>query len=325
MKDNKDEENENKIMNFLDISSRLVIKNIPDNLSDTKLIEIIKKNFEDHVKKDILICKLEKKYSMKGRNKICYITVDNLETRNKVYEFFSTFELVDPRGIKQKLSVNDAIYQSRTKSIDDPICNTIDSCEHFLKFKEYFSNERFVDFKNDESKFCDNLFDGETVTNNNNVSKENKNNLIPSKMIIIKKDNNNVQNDIINNEVQENQIENIIVDNNNNNNKNRYGNNKIRNYNNNYYDKGNYKDNYYNNKKDKYYNNDYNNNYENHNNKKDNYHNYDYNNNYEPHNKKDNYHNNDYNNNYNNNYDYNYYGKYNNYNKKNGYRNKGYK
>ena len=61
MKDNKDEENENKIINFLDISSRLVIKNIPDNLSDTKLIEIIKKNFEEHVKNDILICKLEKK------------------------------------------------------------------------------------------------------------------------------------------------------------------------------------------------------------------------------------------------------------------------
>ena len=39
---------------------------------------------------------------MKKRNKICYITVDNLETRNKVYEFFSSFELVDPRGFKQK-------------------------------------------------------------------------------------------------------------------------------------------------------------------------------------------------------------------------------
>ena len=298
MKDNKDEENENKIINFLDISSRLVIKNIPDNLSDTKLIEIIKKNFEEHVKNDILICKLEKKYSMKGRNKICFITVDNLETRNKVYEFFSTFELVDPRGIKQKLAVNDAIYQSRTKPIDDPICNTIDSCEHFLKFKEYFSNEKFVDFKNDESKFCDNLFDEEKLTNNNNSSKENKNNSTPSKMIIIKKDSNNISNDKINNEIQENQIENIIVENNDN--RNRYGNNKVRNYNNSYYEKGKYKDNYYNNKKDNYYN--------------------DYNYNYEPHNKKDNYYND-----YNNNYDYNCYGKYNNYNKKNGYRNKGYK
>ena len=311
MKDNKDEDIENINTNFIDISSRLVIKNIPHNLSDTKLIEIIKKNFEDHVKNDILICKLEKKYSMKGRNKLCYITVDNLETRNKVYEFFSTFELIDPRGIKQKLTVNDAIYQSKTKPIDDPICNTIDSCEHFLKFKEYFSNEKFVDFKNDESKFCDNLFDGITLTNNYS-SKEKKNNSNPSKMIIIKKDSNNVSNDIKNNEVQENQIENIIVENNNN--RNRYGNNKIRNYNNNYYDKGKNKDNYYNNKKDNYYN-DYNN-YENQNNKKDNYYN-DYNNNYEHYNnKKDNYYS-DYNNNY--------YGKYNNYNRKNGYRNKGYK
>ena len=247
MKDNKDEENENKIINFLDISSRLVIKNIPDNLSDTKLIEIIKKNFEEHVKNDILICKLEKKYSMKGRNKICFITVDNLKTRNDIFEFFSTFELVDPRGIKQKLTVNDAIYQSRTKPIDDPICNTIDSCEHFLKFKEYFSNEKFVDFKNDESKFCDNLLDEEKLTNNNNSSKENKNNSTPSKMIIIKKDSNNISNDKINNEIQENQIENIIVENNDN--RNRYGKNKVRNYNKSYYDKGKYKDNYYNNSK----------------------------------------------------------------------------
>ena len=100
MKENKEDDNIIKTMDFSEISSRLVIKNIPESLSDNKLIEILKKNFEGHIKNDILICKLVKKYSMKKRNKMCYITIDNLETRNKVYDFFSSFELVDPRGFK---------------------------------------------------------------------------------------------------------------------------------------------------------------------------------------------------------------------------------
>ena len=73
---------------------------------------------------------------MKKRNKMCYITVDNLETRNKVYEFFSSFELVEPRGFKQKLTINDAIYQFRRKGINDPLYNTNDSWDHFWKFNE---------------------------------------------------------------------------------------------------------------------------------------------------------------------------------------------
>ena len=307
MKENKEDNNINKSLDFLEISSRLVIKNIPESLSDTKIIEILKKNFEEQIKNDILIYKQEKKYSMKKRNKICYITVNNLEIRNKVYEFFSTFELVDPRGIKQKLTVNDAIYQSRQKGIDDPINNTIDTCEHFLKFKEYFSKEKLVDFKNEENNFCDNLYDGvdfKISLNENKNQNNNNKNTSPSKMKIIKKENNN----IISQVEEKNEIEEINNDNDitveNNNNRNRYPNNKVRN-NNNYYDKTKYKDNQYNNnKKDNYYN-DYN--YDSYKNKKDYYNDY---NNYDGHN----------------NYDKNYYGKYNNnYNKKNGYRNKGYK
>ena len=174
MKENKEDDNIIKTMDFSEISSRLVIKNIPESLSDNKLIEILKKNFEGHIKNDILICKLVKKYSMKKRNKICYITVDNLETRNKVYEFFSSFELVDPRGFKQKLTINDAIYQFRQKGIDDPLNNTIDSCEHFLKFKEFFSKEKIVEFKYEENNFCDHLFDGVDLNNSLNENKSKK-------------------------------------------------------------------------------------------------------------------------------------------------------
>ena len=299
MKENKEDDNMIKTMDFSEISSRLVIKNIPESLSDNKLIEILKKNFEGHIKNDILICKLVKKYSMKKRNKICYITVDNLETRNKVYEFFSSFELVDPRGFKQKLTINDAIYQFRQKGIDDPLNNTIDSCEHFLKFKEYFSKEKIVEFKYEENNFCDHLFDGVDLNNSLNENKSKKiNNINPSKMIIIKKEINNNHSDKIN------ENEEINIDNNeiheNNNNRSRYTNNKIRNHNNSYYEKGKNKDNYYN--SNNYYN-DYN--YDSYKNKKDYYN--DYKNNYEGYN----------------NYDNNYYGK--SYNKKNGYRNKGYK
>ena len=105
---------------------------------------------------------------MKKRNKICYITVDNLETRNKVYEFFSSFEF------KQKLTINDAIYQFRQKGIDDPLNNTIDSCEHFLKFKEYFSKEKIVEFKYEENNFCEHLFDGVDLNNSLNENKSKK-------------------------------------------------------------------------------------------------------------------------------------------------------
>ena len=277
IQNNQDTKEINNINNLdiKDIPSRLVIKNIPHSLSDNQIKDILKKNFEDRIKDDILICKLEKKYSLKKRNKICFITVDNLKTRNDIFEFFSTFELIDPKGIKQKLTVNDCLYQSKIKAENDPIENTIDSCEHFLKFKEYFSKEKLVEFKNEENKFCDNLYEG--ISNNSNS--ENKNSLSslsnnsPMKMIIIKKndvpnlnlskeENNSNSNNYSYNTYNDNQIE-IIDDNRNNNNNNYYnkGYGKYRN-NNSYYDnkgKGKFKDNngYYNNRKsNNYYDND---------------------------------------------------------------------
>ena len=276
IQNNQDTKEINNINNLdiKDIPSRLVIKNIPHSLSDNQIKDILKKNFEDRIKDDILICKLEKKYSLKKRNKICFITVDNLKTRNDIFEFFSTFELIDPKGIKQKLTVNDCLYQSKIKAENDPIENTIDSCEHFLKFKEYFSKEKLVEFKNEENKFCDNLYEG--ISNNSNS--ENKNSLSslsnnsPMKMIIIKKndvpnlnlskeENNSNSNNYSYNTYNDNQIE--IIDDNRNNNNNYYnkGYGKYRN-NNSYYDnkgKGKFKDNngYYNNRKsNNYYDND---------------------------------------------------------------------
>ena len=276
IQNNQDTKEINNINNLdiKDIPSRLVIKNIPHSLSDNQIKDILKKNFEDRIKDDILICKLEKKYSLKKRNKICFITVDNLKTRNDIFEFFSTFELIDPKGIKQKLTVNDCLYQSKIKAENDPIENTIDSCEHFLKFKEYFSKEKLVEFKNEENKFCDNLYEG--ISNNSNS--ENKNSLSslsnnsPMKMIIIKKndipnlnsskeESNSNSNNYSYNTYNDNQIE--IIDDNRNNNNNYYnkGYGKYRN-NNSYYDnkgKGKFKDNngYYNNRKsNNYYDND---------------------------------------------------------------------
>lgn len=139
------------------ISCRLVIKNIPESLSDEQIFDIFKKNFADHIKNNTLIVKLEKKYSLKKRNKICFCTVDNLETRQKVYDFFSTFELVDPKGIKQKLTVNDCLLQNKINGTKDEIENSIETCEHFLKFKEYMQKEKLVEFKAEEDK-CNSLY-----------------------------------------------------------------------------------------------------------------------------------------------------------------------
>jgi RNA recognition motif-containing protein len=105
------------------ISSRLVIKNIPENFSDDQLIELIKKNFEIRIK-NITIIKLEHKYSK--NNKLCYLTTDNLDTRREIIQFFNGFELIDPKGFKQKLSIVDCLYQNILKTQKDKILNTID-------------------------------------------------------------------------------------------------------------------------------------------------------------------------------------------------------
>lgn len=149
-----------KILNseesFQNIQFRLIIKNIPSNLSNENFLEILQKNFSDEIEKETLIVKLDKRYSMKKRSKVCFITVKNLMTRQKVYDFFSTFELIDPKGIKQKLTVNDCIvqgnFEAKNLAKSDPVINTIDEFEHFKKFKEYFEKEKLADFKNEENK-----------------------------------------------------------------------------------------------------------------------------------------------------------------------------
>ena len=155
----KKEEQEKIEMNnpMFKISCRLAIKNIPESLSDDQILDIFNKTFENHIKDKTIIVKLEKKYSMKRRNKICFCTVDNLETRQKVYDFFATFELIDPKGIKQKLTVADCLLQNRINGIKDDIENSIETCEHFLKFKEYLQKEKLVEFKAEEDK-CKKLY-----------------------------------------------------------------------------------------------------------------------------------------------------------------------
>jgi hypothetical protein len=104
-------------------SYRLEIKNIPENLSNEQLTDILNKNFENKLK-DISIIKLEHKYNLKN-NKICFLTVDNFELRKKLINFFSTIEIVDPKGFKQKLIVVDCLFQNKGKSNKDSVEGSI--------------------------------------------------------------------------------------------------------------------------------------------------------------------------------------------------------
>jgi hypothetical protein len=117
---------------YLNTSCRLVIKNIPENFSNEQMTDLLNKNFENKIS-NILIIKLDHKFNLKN-NKICYLTAENLEVRKAVTSFFSTFELVDPKGFKQKLSVVDCLYQTKTKEVKDPLENTIDTSNylHYL-------------------------------------------------------------------------------------------------------------------------------------------------------------------------------------------------
>ena len=308
------QENLDDIKKIFHIPSRLVIKNIPNNLNDEQIINIFKKNFGEHIIDKILVFKLLKKYSLKKRNKICFLTVDNFETRQNIIDFLDTFELVDPKGIKQKLTVNDCLLQNKIKGNEDQIENTIEDCEHFIKFKEYFEKDKLVDFKNEEKNFCEKLFDdvpniekldkdekkninnfennGNSNSNfdinNNNNQISNQPTPIKGKYIIKKPQNNN--SDIANNSF-----------NNNKNNSFNYSNSNTK------YEDNNKKNNYHhNNKTNNYYDNN------------DNYNNDDYYSNGNRYNKNNNYYKK--NNNYYNNND----GYYDNSSYKNGYK-KGYR
>ena len=143
---------EKEIENLLKIPSRMVIKDIPATLSDDKIKEIFTKNFEENeIQKDMIVIKLEKKYSLKDRNKICFLTVSNFEVRQKLINFISEFELVSSKGIKQKLTINDCLFQKKYKIEEDPVNNTLKDLEHFQKFKEYLEKDKILDFKNEEN------------------------------------------------------------------------------------------------------------------------------------------------------------------------------
>jgi hypothetical protein len=293
------QENLDDIKKFFHIPSRLVIKNIPNNLNDEEIMDVLKKNFGEHIIDKILVFKLLKKYSLKKRNKICFLTVDNFETRQNIIDFLDTFELVDPKGIKQKLTVNDCLLQNKIKGNEDQIENTIENCEHFIKFKEYFEKDKLVDFKNEEKNFCEKLFDdvpnieklekdekkninlnnyennGNSNSNfdinNNNNSISNQPTPIKGKFIIKKpqniNNNNNDNNNFINNKANSFNYPNSNTYEDNNKKNNYYYSNKSNNYydnndnhnNDDYYSNGNR----YNNKNNNYYkknNNYYNNN-----------------------------------------------------------------
>ena len=151
--------NSNELAGLLKIPSRLVIKDIPATLSDDKIIEIFTKNFdENEITKDMIVIKLEKKYSLKERNKICFLTVTNFEVRQKMINFISELELVSSKGIKQKLTVNDCLFQRKCKNEEDPVNNTLKDLEHFQKFKEYLEKDKILDFKNEENNCKKNIF-----------------------------------------------------------------------------------------------------------------------------------------------------------------------
>lgn len=156
-KDFNDIINSSEYKGLMKIPSRLVIKDIPATLSDEKIIEIFTKNFEENeIKKDMIVIKLQKKYSLKDRNKICFLTVNNFEIRQKLINFISEFELVSQKGIKQKLTVNDCLFQKKYKDEEDIVNNTIKDLEHFKKFKEYLEKDKILDFKNEENN-CKNI------------------------------------------------------------------------------------------------------------------------------------------------------------------------
>ena len=309
------QENVDDIKKIFHIPSRLVIKNIPNNLNDEQIINIFKKNFGEHIIDKILVFKLLKKYSLKKRNKICFLTVDNFETRQNIIDFLDTFELVDPKGIKQKLTVNDCLLQNKIKGNEDQIENTIENCEHFIKFKEYFEKDKLVDFKNEEKNFCEKLFDD--VPNIEKLEKDEKKNINLNNYE--NNGNSNSNFDINNNN---NSISNqptpikgkFIIKKpqniNNNNDNNNYNNSKANNFN--YSNSNSYEDN---NKKNNYYYNSKSNNYYDN---SDNHNNDDYYSNGNRYNKNNNYYKK--NNNYYNNND----GYYDNSSYKNGYK-KGYR
>lgn len=107
--------------------TKLIIRNIPDGFPDDKFVEILRKQFENSVNK-INIYKHVHKFKNK-LNKICFLIVNSEETKQKVYDFFANFELIDQRGLKHKLKVVSTLlpFQNVTPPLDK-INNSITQC-----------------------------------------------------------------------------------------------------------------------------------------------------------------------------------------------------
>jgi hypothetical protein len=113
--------------------SKLFIKNIPDGFSDEKFLEILKKQFETTGISGIHLYKHQHKYKNK-LNKVCFLTVSSNDARQKVFEFFQTFELIDQRGLKHKLKVANTLLPSESVKVpEDKIENTIGNRIYSLK------------------------------------------------------------------------------------------------------------------------------------------------------------------------------------------------
>ena len=132
----------NALFNYIPVSNinahpiiteayRLIIKNIPEKISNEILLDTFKKNFEDKIF-DISINKLKHKYNNYKNKKICLISTDCLNTRKKVIDFFSTNEFVDPKGGKHKFTVIDNLYQMPIVKTNDKIENTISTSKIFF-------------------------------------------------------------------------------------------------------------------------------------------------------------------------------------------------
>lgn len=103
---------------------RLIIKNIPDKISNDIIMDILKKNFEDVVF-DISINKLKHKYNNMKNKKMCFLSTNSLNIRKKIIDFFYNYEFIDPKGLKFKFTVVDSLYQPPMIKSNDKAENTI--------------------------------------------------------------------------------------------------------------------------------------------------------------------------------------------------------
>jgi hypothetical protein len=112
---------------------RLMIKNIPDKISNDTIMDILKKNFEDVIF-DISINKLKHKYNNMKNKKTCFLSTNSLNIRKKIIDFFYNYEFIDPKGLKFKFTVVDSLYQPPMVKSNDKAENTIYTSKLILFF-----------------------------------------------------------------------------------------------------------------------------------------------------------------------------------------------